>query len=175
MNELPVEERLLQYEHHIAQSLKDIELFWQIPFDESDKEKIIEIIQDITNNGQGEALDRIINSFPHTLAAFLILTAATEYNQGNYWPYIEATLPKISQNNINKLRDFIQGYLHKNHLATLPEHISADKYLADILINTGFPRSVSEDLFNKLLPRLFEREIINPDDINEIDFWVDTI
>ena len=175
MNKLPVERRLLQYEHHIAQSLQDTELFWQIPFKESDKEVIIEIIQDITNNGQSEALDRIINSFPHTLAAFLILTAATEYNQGDYWPFIEATLPKITKNNINTLREFIQEYLQKNRLATLPDQLSADKYLADILLNTGFPRSVSGEVFNKLLPRLFEREIVNPDDINEIDFWVNTI
>jgi hypothetical protein len=160
-------------ESHLKQHLKLIRLIGQIPLTDEDIKRIDHHIQTNLKGKFSENIDEIQINTPTMFAYYLVWKGIQNYDEGTYWDSINNEIGPIDTNQQGKLGRFFQGFVQANNLLYV-EIPGARRYITPILLHGIIPIHMISNFFKHVVDPLYRRELVNPTDKSEIEYWLES-
>lgn len=160
-------------EAHLNHYLPSIKLLGQIPLSKDDVERINQYIKNTQIGYYTVNLNKVIRKTPTILACYLVWKGIENYNEGTYWISVKDDLGPIDGNIQGTLGDFFRFFLKSNDLL-LVDIPGAKRNITPILLHSIIPRESVKLFFSRIIEPLVRRELVNPRDATELDYWLKT-
>lgn len=122
--------------------------------------------------GSVKALRILEQTYPASLAVYLVAIGVFKYQEGNYWSGVVEDV-ELSAANEQALRQFFTRFLEMHHLPSFTE-LEGHKYVGSILLHGGIPNYSLNDFFNHILhPALLNPSLHGVDAREVISTWLE--
>ena len=146
-----------------------VSLLGEITFTDEDAAHLTSLVREKLAVGVSPGTRYLTRLAPTSFACFLTWTGVTGYQDGAFWPAVEAAIGRLDINWQSSWGRKYLAFLRERGLPTF-ELAGAHVYVTPILTHGGIPDSCIPEYFARVVRPLVRRELMDPLDSEEIRF-----